>query len=58
MGFAHGPHVCLGMHLARIEMRAALDAVAERLATIHPHGAQSPIQGLVFRKPQHVPVAV
>jgi cytochrome P450 len=30
-GFAGGPHVCLGMHVARAEMTAALSAVLDRL---------------------------
>ena len=29
--FAHGPHVCLGMHLARLEARVALVRALERL---------------------------
>jgi cytochrome P450 len=30
LGFGHGRHVCLGQHLARLEMRLALPAVFER----------------------------
>lgn len=31
IGFASGPHVCLGMHVARAEMIVALNAVLDRL---------------------------
>ena len=31
IAFAHGPHMCLGMHLARLETRALLNRVFDRL---------------------------
>ena len=34
LGFAGGPHVCLGMHVARAEMLVAMDAVLDRLPNI------------------------
>ena len=50
--FAHGPHVCLGVHLARLEARAALDVLLRRLPTLALDPSRpSWIQGLVFRKP-------
>ncbi len=50
--FAHGPHVCLGVHLARLEARAALDVLLRRLPTLALDPGRLPrIQGLVFRKP-------
>jgi len=50
--FAHGPHVCLGVHLARLEARAALDALLRRLPTLALDPARLPrVEGLVFRKP-------
>ena len=50
--FAHGPHVCLGMHLARLEARVALVRAGERLPGLRldPDGEAAPT-GLVFRKP-------
>ena len=52
LAFAHGPHVCLGVHLARLEARAALDVLLRRLPTLALDPARpSRIQGLVFRKP-------
>ncbi len=52
VAFAHGPHVCIGMHLARLEARTALRLVLERLPDLHldPRHPSAP-HGLVFRKP-------
>jgi cytochrome P450 len=56
--FAHGPHVCLGAHLARMEMRMMLNAVLDRLPGLRldPEGADPHMRGLVFRSPSSVPV--
>jgi cytochrome P450 len=53
LAFAHGPHFCLGAHLARIEARAALLTLLRllpglRLDPRHPQPAPC---GVVFRKP-------
>jgi cytochrome P450 len=51
--FAQGPHVCLGMHLARLEGRAAIGAVLEHLPDVRlDPDRPSVVRGLVFRKPQ------
>jgi cytochrome P450 len=51
LAFAHGPHFCLGAHLARLEAQAAVRAVL-RLPGLHldPERPAAP-RGLVFRKP-------
>jgi cytochrome P450 len=50
--FAQGPHVCLGMHLARLEAQTALRLVLDRLPELRldPEKPTAP-SGLVFRKP-------
>jgi cytochrome P450 len=51
LAFAHGPHFCLGAHLARLEAQAAVRAVL-RLPGLRldPERPAAP-RGLVFRKP-------
>jgi cytochrome P450 len=58
IAFAHGPHMCLGMHLARLETRVLLNRVLDRLPGLaldagdgDPH-----IRGDVFRSPTALPV--
>jgi cytochrome P450 len=52
IAFAHGPHVCIGMHLARLEAHTALGRLLDRLPLLRldPSGHAAP-RGLVFRKP-------
>jgi cytochrome P450 len=60
LAFAHGPHVCLGVHLARLEARTAIAAVLARLPSIRLDADRPPqVRGLVFRKPDalHVTTA-
>jgi len=52
VAFAHGPHVCIGMHLARLEAHTAIRRVLERLPRLRLDPAHpSAPRGLVFRKP-------
>ncbi len=57
LAFAQGPHVCVGVHLARLEARLALQGLLEGLPGLRldPH-AQPEVQGLVFRKPPRLDV--
>jgi len=55
--FAHGPHVCIGMHLARLEAQTAVTRLLQRLPAlrldpVHPTAPR----GLVFRKPPELRV--
>ena len=56
--FAQGPHMCLGMHLARMETTILLDAVLDRLPGIRlaPEGQDPHVHGIIFRSPTCVPV--
>jgi cytochrome P450 len=50
--FAQGPHACVGLHLARLETRAALDAVIDGWPGLAIDPAATPPTGVVFRKPR------
>jgi cytochrome P450 len=57
LAFARGPHVCLGVHLARLEARTALTMLLERLPSLRlDPGRRAGIEGLVFRKPTELHV--
>jgi cytochrome P450 len=58
LSFAHGPHMCLGMHLARLETRVLMDAVLDRLPGLRlDPGKRDPhIRGLALRSPTSIPV--
>jgi cytochrome P450 len=57
LAFAGGPHVCVGMHLARLEAHTALELLLERLPRLRLDPARPPeIRGLVFRKPPELRV--
>jgi cytochrome P450 len=55
LAFAQGPHVCVGVHLARLEARAALGALLRRLPNLRlDPERRAEVRGLVFRKPQRL----
>jgi cytochrome P450 len=58
IGFAHGPHMCLGMHLARMETAVALNAVLDRLPDLRfdPDAPEAFISGQIFRAPPRLDV--
>jgi cytochrome P450 len=58
LSWGYGVHVCLGMHLARLEMRVALDLLLDRLPHLRldPAGDDPHIRGQVFRSPTSLPV--
>ena len=57
LAFARGPHVCIGMHLARLEAHAAVGRLLARLPGLRldPDHPAAP-RGLVFRKPPELRV--
>ncbi len=61
IAFAGGIHMCLGMHLARLETRVMLNSLLDRvedLALVADDGTgeDSRIVGLTFRSPNKLPV--
>jgi cytochrome P450 len=56
LAFAAGPHVCIGMDLARLEAREAVVGVLARLPGVGLADGAVPPTGLVFRKPDRLPV--
>jgi cytochrome P450 len=55
LAFARGPHFCLGIELARLETRFAVETVLDRLPGLELTDPATPA-GLVFRKPDGVHV--
>jgi cytochrome P450 len=58
VGFAGGPHVCLGRHVATAEMTVAMNAVLDRLPGLafDPTAAEPRIVGLEHRGPTPIHV--
>src|SRR3954447_26240930 len=57
LAFARGPHVCIGMHLARLEAHTAVGRLLERLPRLRLDPGHHPApRGLVFRKPPELRV--
>jgi cytochrome P450 len=55
LAFASGPHVCIGLHLARLEALTAAERLFERLPGLRLERPTAP-RGLVFRKPPRLDV--
>ena len=57
ISFAAGEHTCLGLHLARMETRVALECLLDRLTDIEMLTDDDPhIYGQPFRSPTALPV--
>ena len=56
--FATGPHVCIGQHLARVEMTRALNAILDNLhgLRLDPDEPAPEIRGIMMRVPKHLHV--
>ena len=54
--FASGPHICIGQHLARVEMTRALNAILDCLHNLRLDPQQPPpqIRGGMMRVPEHL----
>ncbi|MGZ6983245.1 MAG: cytochrome P450 [Ilumatobacteraceae bacterium] len=57
ISFAAGEHTCMGLHLARMETRVALECLLDRLTDVELVTADNPhIHGQPFRSPTALPV--
>lgn len=57
IAFAGGIHSCLGMHLARVETRAMLNSLFDRVSDLAlVPGTAAGIVGMPFRSPERLPV--
>jgi cytochrome P450 len=58
LAFAHGPHFCLGAHLARLEAQTSVRKILDFLPELRldAGGQPAPPRGLVFRKPPELRV--
>ena len=56
VAFASGPHVCIGQHLARVEMTRALNAIIDRTKNLKldPTKPAPDIRGHLLRVPDHL----
>ena len=56
--FSYGPHVCIGQHLARVEMTRALNAILDRMPNVELDPLKPPprIRGIMMRVPEHIHV--
>jgi cytochrome P450 len=56
--FGGGPHLCLGMHLARMEAAVAINALLDRLPDLRLDSSVPPphVVGVAFRAPAALPV--
>ena len=57
LSFAAGEHTCMGLHLARMETRVAVECLLDRLSDIQLISDNDPhIHGQPFRSPTAIPV--
>jgi len=58
VGFGYGAHMCLGMHLARMELRAFFDEMLPRVRTLELNGTPTRTVTNFVGGPKSVPIRV
>lgn len=58
VGFGHGVHACLGMHLARLEMSCLFNALADRVERFEPAGPTANVLNATIHAYASAPVQV
>ena len=56
VAFGHGPHVCLGQHLGRMEMRIFWEELLSRLESVELAGTPANSNAVFVSGPKHVPI--
>jgi cytochrome P450 len=58
LAFSVGPHICIGQHLARVEMTRAVNAILDRLPNLRadPDAPPPQLHGAMMRVPHSLPV--
>jgi len=56
LSFGHGPHYCVGAHLAKVQMRALFTALFDRLGEVEPAGATVRLRSNFQHGVKHLPI--
>ncbi|HXM55766.1 MAG TPA: cytochrome P450 [Candidatus Dormibacteraeota bacterium] len=56
LAFGHGPHFCLGAHVARRQMRALFEAVLDRWGEVEPAGPTVRLRSSFQNGVKHLPI--
>lgn len=57
IGFGHGPHFCIGAHLARTQLRAMFAAVLDRLGEVQLAGQPQRLRSNFQNGVKHLPIS-
>ncbi|MCE4268443.1 cytochrome P450 [Rhodococcus globerulus] len=56
IAFGYGPHMCIGQHLAKLELKVILQELLPRLSRIEAHGPTKMIQTNFVGGPRRIPM--